>query len=117
MGAPSDGQIDEMIALGLAHRWSEERILKHVADLERMTDEELAAVGVFPPPPRAVPAPASVSPSMSRRSRPQLSPSSTRCRERRALRKPPLSAAEGDKVEEVEEPPNPSSHGNRWNRA
>jgi hypothetical protein len=76
MGAPSDEQVDEMIALGLAHRWSEERILKHVAELERMTDEELAAVGVFPPRITA-PAPASVSPSMSRPVRPQLSPSST----------------------------------------
>ena len=27
MGAPSDEQIDEMIAYGLANRWSEDRIL------------------------------------------------------------------------------------------
>jgi len=52
MGAPSQEQIDEAIAWGLANRWSEDRIVRHLATLERMTDEELAAIGVFPPPPR-----------------------------------------------------------------
>ena len=49
MGAPSDEQIDEAIARGLAHRWSEARIVRHLATLERMSDEELAAFGVYPP--------------------------------------------------------------------
>jgi hypothetical protein len=49
MGAPSDEQIDSMIAWGLANRWSEAAILKRLATLERWTDEELAAIGVYPP--------------------------------------------------------------------
>lgn len=72
MGAPSDEQIDEMIAYGLANRWSEDRILEHLASLERWTDEELAAIGVFPPPAR----PAQVSPSMSPSFEARVSPSS-----------------------------------------
>ena len=69
MGAPSDDQIDEIIAFGLANRWSEDRILQHLATLERLTDEELAAMGVFPPPeskmsPSMLPSPAdALSPS------------------------------------------------------
>lgn len=55
MGEPSQEQVEEMIAWGISNRWSEERILAHVAELERMTDEELAAVGVFPPPPKDKP--------------------------------------------------------------
>lgn len=47
MGAPSPEQIDEAIAWGLANRWSDKEIVKHLATLARMTDEELAAVGVF----------------------------------------------------------------------
>ena len=43
MGAPSDEQIDEMIAWGLANCWSEARILRHLVTLERLDDEELAA--------------------------------------------------------------------------
>ena len=61
MGAPSDAQIDEAIAWGLANRWSEARIVRHLASLERMSDEELAAVGVYPPSGRG-----EASPSMSR---------------------------------------------------
>jgi hypothetical protein len=72
MGAPSQEQIDEMIAWGLANRWSDERILKHLATLERWTDEELAAIGVFPPPAR----PAEASPSMSPSTKARVSPSS-----------------------------------------
>ena len=49
MGAPSREQIDECIADGLARRLSEREILKDLLTLERMTDEELAAIGVFPP--------------------------------------------------------------------
>ena len=47
MGAPSDDQIDEAIAWGLANRWSEARIVRHLATLERMSDEELARVQRF----------------------------------------------------------------------
>jgi hypothetical protein len=50
MGAPSPEQIDECIADGLARRLSVREILELLAGLERMTDEELAAIGVFPPP-------------------------------------------------------------------
>ena len=70
MGAPSDEQIDEIIACGLANRWSEDRMLQHLATLERMTDEELAAIGVFPPPPES-----GMSPSMSPSPADVLSPS------------------------------------------
>jgi hypothetical protein len=51
MGEPSREQIDEAIAWGLANRWSEQRLLKHLATLERMTDEELAAFGIVAPEP------------------------------------------------------------------
>lgn len=61
MGEPSAEQIDEAIARGLANRWSEARILRHLLTLERMTDEDLAAMGIFPPPPKA----GSASPQMS----------------------------------------------------
>jgi len=49
MGAPSREQIDECIADWLARRLSERQILKDLLTLERMTDEELAAIGVFSP--------------------------------------------------------------------
>lgn len=71
MGAPTDEQIEEEIAWCLANRWSEDRIVKHLATFERMTDEELAAIGVFPPPPKPDPSvskatnPARWSPSMA----------------------------------------------------
>lgn len=52
MGKSSREQIDEGIAWGIANRWSEQRILDQRATLERMTDEELAAEGVFPTPPK-----------------------------------------------------------------
>lgn len=71
MGEPSREQIDEAIAWGLANRWSETRILKHLMTLERMTDEELAAIGVFPPPPKENNPSPSMSPSPAR----PLSPS------------------------------------------
>ncbi len=48
MGAPSQDQIDEAIADGFARGWSEEAIVMHLATLERMTDEDLAEVGVLP---------------------------------------------------------------------
>ena len=48
MGEPSRDQIDEVIADGLARGLSEEAIVWTLATLERMTDEELAEVGVFP---------------------------------------------------------------------
>jgi len=47
MGAPSREQIDECVPDGLARRLSERQILKDLLTLERMTDEELAAIGVF----------------------------------------------------------------------
>jgi hypothetical protein len=47
MGAPSREQIDEAIADGLARGKSEDAIVEHLATLQRMTDEELAAVGVI----------------------------------------------------------------------
>jgi hypothetical protein len=46
MGAPSQEQIDECIADGLARQLDEDSILAECAELERMTDEELAAIGV-----------------------------------------------------------------------
>lgn len=52
MGATSQDQIDEAIAWNLANRSSEDRIVKRLATLERMTDVELAAIGVLPPPPK-----------------------------------------------------------------
>lgn len=82
MGAPSQEQIDEAIDRGIANRWSEERILKQLATLERMTDENLAAIGVFPPPPKAtVP-----SPSMSPLIEARVSPSSASVPRVRAAR-------------------------------
>ena len=79
MGAPSPEQIDEAIAWGLANRWSEERIVRHLATLERMSDEELAAVGVFPPRPNEsapLPSrPAWPSPSIPRPRSPSTAPS------------------------------------------
>lgn len=83
MGAPSDEQIDQAIARGLANRWSEDRILRHIATLERWTDEEFAAIGVFPPPAK----PAEVSPSMSPSFEARVSPSSASVPRVRARRR------------------------------
>lgn len=60
MGAPSQKQIDEAIAEGLARGESEDQILDEVASLRRQTDEELAAMGIHPasPPEAARPEPA-----------------------------------------------------------
>lgn len=52
MGAPSPDQIDECIADGLGRGLDEKSILKECAALERLSDEELAAMGIFPPGPR-----------------------------------------------------------------
>ena len=49
MGAPSQDQIDEAIAFGLSRGHDEDTILADLATLERMSDEELAAEGIFPP--------------------------------------------------------------------
>jgi len=54
MGTPSQEQIDEAIANGLALRQSEEEILATLLGLERMSDEELAAVGVIVAPADAI---------------------------------------------------------------
>ena len=83
MGAPSPEQIDEAIAWGLANRWSEERIVRHLATLERMSDEELAAVGVFPPRPDESAPPAWTSPSIPRPMSPSTAPSARAERPRR----------------------------------
>lgn len=59
MGAPSQQQIDEAIANGLARNLSEDEIVEHLATLERLTDEELAAMGIVPvehSPPETLPA-------------------------------------------------------------
>lgn len=48
MGAPSQRQIDEAIAHGLASGLSEDEIAEEVMGLSRMSDEELGEVGVFP---------------------------------------------------------------------
>ncbi|MBV9528895.1 hypothetical protein [Sphingomonas sp.] len=48
MGEPSQEQIDETIANGIALQLSEEEILERLASLERLTDEELAELGVYP---------------------------------------------------------------------
>lgn len=47
MGAPSQQQIDEAIAEGLARGEDEEAIAARLAVLERISDDELAAVGVY----------------------------------------------------------------------
>ena len=52
MGAPSRKQIDEAIAGGLARGESDEEILDEVASLQRMSDDELAAMGIGPAPER-----------------------------------------------------------------
>nr|MBA3243033.1 hypothetical protein [Acidobacteriota bacterium] len=48
MGAPSQEQIDEAIADGLARRDPPEVIEADVLGLSRMTDAELAAMGIVP---------------------------------------------------------------------
>lgn len=53
MGAPSQDQIDECIADGLARGLDEKAIFKECATLERLNDEELAQIGVMSPGPRA----------------------------------------------------------------
>ena len=59
MGAPSQQQIDEAIADGLARGVDEGEVLAHLAGLERMSDGELAAVGVtIRPAPAPAPTPA-----------------------------------------------------------
>ena len=85
MGEPSQEQVDEMIAWGVANRWSEERILEHVAALERMTDAELAAIGVFPPPPKDK----HLSPSMSTSPSPAVTLARSRAEPTTARRRPP----------------------------
>ena len=107
MGEPSQEQVDEMIAWGVANHWSEERIFEHVAALERMTDAELAAIGVFPPPPKDK----HLSPSMSTSPSAPLSPSRGHAPNRRQRGGGHRAPVEGDKVEEVEEPPFSSSQG------
>jgi hypothetical protein len=47
MGAPSQQQIDEALADGLARGEPEEVLAERLASLERLTDEELAEFGVF----------------------------------------------------------------------
>lgn len=46
MGAPSQEQIDDAIASGLACGLSEDDLVERIAGLERLSDEELAAFGV-----------------------------------------------------------------------
>jgi hypothetical protein len=46
MGAPSQEQIDEAIAAGIAEGLSEEETLMALMALERLSDEELAAYGI-----------------------------------------------------------------------
>lgn len=50
MGAPSQQQIDDAIAEGIARGESEEAILEQVESLQRLTDEELADMGIHPLP-------------------------------------------------------------------
>jgi len=73
MGAPSREQIDEAIADGVARGLSEDDIVKNLAELERMADEELAAMGIFPvehsPPEVLPPAPCDFAPVPLRRVR------------------------------------------------
>ena len=61
MGAPSRQQIDDAIADGLARNLGEDEIVKRLSGLERLSDEELAAMGIFPaevaPPETLPPAP------------------------------------------------------------
>jgi hypothetical protein len=77
MGEPSREQIDRAIAWGLANRWSEGRILKHLAGLSRLNDEELAAYSGIP---LEEVRKRSLSPSMSPAAGTQLSPSILRIR-------------------------------------
>lgn len=48
MGMPSQQQIDEAIADGLARGASEDELVERLAGLSRMTDEDLAALGIVP---------------------------------------------------------------------
>ena len=50
MGAPSQQQIDDAIAEGLARGEDDDAILGEVASLTRLSDEELAAMGIGPAP-------------------------------------------------------------------
>ena len=66
MGAPSQDQIDEAIADGLARRMDEGELVQRLAELERLSDEELAEMGIFPvekaPPEVLPPAPVDFAP-------------------------------------------------------
>ena len=53
MGAPSQQQIDDAIADSLARGEDEDMILRRVSTLTRLSDEELAAMGIYPPETRA----------------------------------------------------------------
>ncbi len=53
MGAPSQQQIDDAIAGGLARGEDEDAILDEVSTLTRLSDEELAAMGIGPAPERS----------------------------------------------------------------
>jgi len=48
MGAPSQDQIDEAIKLGVKEGLSEQEMLRALMELERLSDEELAAFGINP---------------------------------------------------------------------
>ncbi|QNM83901.1 hypothetical protein H8M03_06225 [Sphingomonas sabuli] len=56
MGAPSREQIDETIAAGLAAGDDEDTIFAALTDLHRLSDEELAAIGVVAAPAPVAPA-------------------------------------------------------------
>ena len=53
MGAPSQEQIDKCIIDGLARGESEDEIYDRATTLWRLTDEELAAMGIGPAPERS----------------------------------------------------------------
>lgn len=52
MGAPSQQQIEDAIAAGLARGEDEDAILAEVSSLTRLADEELATMGIGPAPER-----------------------------------------------------------------
>jgi hypothetical protein len=62
MGAPSQQQIDNAIAEGLARGEDEDAILDEVSSLTRLSDEELAELGIHPACPEPVEGPENFDP-------------------------------------------------------
>jgi hypothetical protein len=81
MGAPSQQQIDDCIADGLARRDSEDVIFERCRRLQRLSDEELAAMGIRPAPERGetIAQQSPNSAKSARSARPTTAPDGIRC--------------------------------------